>query len=69
MTQKELAYIEDAIGHESNIIKILQETLKNIQDENLQTFLEEELSGHKNTKEKLMNKLEVKANAWSIING
>ena len=63
MTQKELAYIEDAIGHESNIIKILQETLKNIQDENLQTFLEEELSGHKNTKEKLMNKLEVKANA------
>ena len=63
MTQKELAYIEDAIGHESNIIKILQETLKNIQDENLQTFLENELSEHKNTKERLMNKLEEKANA------
>lgn len=63
MTQKELAYIEDAIGHESNIIKILQETLKNIQDENLQTFLENELSEHKNTKERLLNKLEEKANA------
>lgn len=69
MTQKELAYIEDAIGHESNIIKILQETLKTIQDENLQTFLDNELSEHKNTKERLLNKLEEKANAWSIING
>ena len=33
MTQKELLYVEDAVGHETNIIKILQETIKNLQDE------------------------------------
>lgn len=62
MTQKELAYIEDAIGHESNIIKIIQETIKNIQDEKLVTFLETELSGHTKTKEQLISKLEEKVN-------
>ena len=60
MTQKELAYVEDAIGHESNIIKIIQESIKNIQDEKLVTFLETELSGHTKTKEQLINKLEEK---------
>lgn len=62
MTQKELAYVEDAIGHESNIIKILQETLKNTQNEEINNFLETELSEHVKTKEKLINKLEEKAN-------
>ena len=69
MTQKELAYIEDAVGHESNIIKILDETIKNIEDERLKNFLQTELSEHTKTKEKLICKLEEKANAWSIING
>ena len=27
MTQKELLYVEDAIGHEQNIIKIINESL------------------------------------------
>lgn len=62
MTQKELAYVEDAIGHESNIIKILQETLKNTQNEEINNFLETELSEHVKTKEKLISKLEEKAN-------
>ena len=62
MTQKELAYVEDAIGHESNIIKILQETIKNIQDENLISFLENKLETHVSMKQKLINKLEEKAN-------
>lgn len=62
MTQKELAYVEDAIGHESNIIKIIQETIKNLQNDNLISFLETELSGHVKTKEDLLTKLEEKAN-------
>lgn len=63
MTQKELLYLEDAIGHEKNIIKICEETLENLEDKNLISFLQKELEGHKNTKERLTNMLEVKANA------
>lgn len=62
MTQKELLYVEDAIGHENNIIKICEETLKQLQDNNLISFLENELEKHKQTKENLLNILEVKAN-------
>lgn len=69
MTQKELLYVEDAVGHETNIIKILQETIKNIEDENLISFLENKLETHTSMKEKLINKLEGIANVWSIING
>lgn len=64
MTQKELAYIEDAIGHEKNIISIIEESLKKLEDENLIDFLNQELNIHKDTKEKLLNMLEVKANEW-----
>ena len=63
MTQKELAYVEDAVGHEKNIIKILEETIKNIEDEKLKNFLQTELSEHNKTKEKLISKLEENANA------
>ena len=69
MTQKELLYVEDAVGHETNIIKILQETIKKIQDENLISFLENKLETHVSIKQELINKLEEKSNVWSIING
>lgn len=62
MTQKELAYVEDAIGHEKNIISIIEETLKNLENENLIVFLSKELETHKANKEKLLNMLEVKSN-------
>ena len=62
MTQKELLYVEDAIGHETNIIKILQETIKKLQNQNLISFLENELEKHVTTKQDLINKLEEKAN-------
>ena len=66
MTQKELSYVEDAIGHESNIIKIINEGIKNLEDENLITFMQDELNTHTAMKEKLMNLLEEKANEWSV---
>ena len=62
MTQKELAYFEDAVSHECNIIKILEVTKSNLQDEKLINFTENELNIHKNMKEKLMNLLEAKVN-------
>lgn len=62
MTQKELSYVEDAIGHEGNIIKIIDESVKNLQDEELITFMNEELNTHTTMKEKLMNLLEAKVN-------
>ena len=60
MTQKELSYFEDAIGHETSIISIITESIKNVEDQNLISFLENELSEHTQLKEKLMNKLEEK---------
>ena len=62
MTQKELAYVEDAIGHEKNIIAICQESIKHLQDESLITFIENEIPKHEETKGELMHMLEVKAN-------
>lgn len=62
MTQKELLYFEDAIGHEKNIIKIIENEISNIQDSNLKSFLQNELNNHTELKNKLMNKLEEKTN-------
>lgn len=62
MTQKELSYMEDAIGHETNIISICGESINLIDDENLVTFLNNEIAIHTQMKEKLMNMLEVKSN-------
>ncbi len=60
MTQKELLYIEDAIGHESNIIAICEDIISKLKDESLISFLESEVKRHKSMKKKLMNMLEVK---------
>ena len=62
MTQKELAYVEDAIGHETNIIKICEGLVKNMEEENLTTFINSEIEKHNTMKEKLLNLLEVKSN-------
>ncbi len=62
MTQKELSYLEDAIGHEKNIISIINESINMLSDDELKTFLENESEIHNNTLENLMNTLEAKAN-------
>ena len=58
MTQKELLYVEDAIGHEQNVGQIVMETIHLLQDKSLQTFLKSELKKHQATLAKLMNLLE-----------
>ncbi len=62
MTQKELLYFEDAIGHEGNIIKICEETIKSLNDESLISFMENELSVHVSLRDELMTMLEEKVN-------
>ena len=62
MTQKELLYLEDAYNHEKNIIKILEETINYLQDNELVAFLKSELKKHTNMQEKLLNLMEDKAN-------
>ena len=58
MTQKELAYFEDAVGHEENIIKILGESISLLEDEKTISFMESEKSEHLSRKEKLISYLE-----------
>lgn len=60
MTQKELLYIEDAIGHETNTIAILDESINMVEDEELKKFLKAEHKKHTNTKEKLLKFMEDK---------
>ena len=62
MTQKELLYLEDAIGHESSIITILDDSINSIEDNKLKAFLEKEYKSHEKMKQRLMNLLEAKAN-------
>ena len=62
MTQKELSYLEDAIGHENSIIKICSESITYLEDENLVDFMNEEIKNHSKVKTKLMKLMEVKAN-------
>lgn len=64
MTQKELLYFEDAVGHEGNIIKIIEAGLQNLEDENLVNFMNNELTKHNEAKQRLMNVLEAKQNEW-----
>ena len=64
MTQKELLYVEDAIGHEDNIIKIVTETINNLENDELKDFMDEKLNEHIAYKIELMNLLEDYANEW-----
>jgi len=57
MTQKELLYVEDAIGHEKNIISILKETLNYLESEELVNFIQKELEFHQERNDNLINLL------------
>lgn len=62
MTQKELSYIEDAIGHENNMIKICENIVSSLTDENLITFMDSEIKSHTNLRKELLKELEAKSN-------
>ena len=62
MTQKELLYLEDAISHEHILINICNETINNLEDEELISFIEDEINIHETNKNNLMKLLEDIAN-------
>lgn len=62
MTQKELLYLEDAIGHEKTIISVIAETINLLKDENLIDYMQGELDTHQDIHDKLMNVMEDMAN-------
>jgi len=62
MTQKELLYVEDAIGHEKTIIENIQDYINCLQDENLIEFMRKELKTHEKMKKDLIKLLESEAN-------
>ena len=62
MTEKELLYFEDAIGHTSNIIKLLNDFINKVEDEKIKTFIEEEREKIYTLKSNLINVLGGKAN-------
>lgn len=62
MTQKELLYLEDAVGHEQSIMQILEISIENLDDEELVSFLKEELRVHESINKKLLKKMEAISN-------
>lgn len=58
MTQKELLYLEDAVNHEQNVIAYLNDAITNVEDENLSSFLDDEIKVHDGICKKLVNILE-----------
>ena len=57
MTQKELLYAEDAVGHEKALSSILKSSITSIKDEDLKTFLQKEKEKHDAMEQKLMKTL------------
>ena len=62
MTQKELLYLEDAVGHEKNIVSVLTETINLLEDEDLIEFIREELEIHQDMEKNIEKLLEENAN-------
>ena len=64
MTQKELSYMEDAIKHEENMAAIIEKSIEMLEDEDLVSFMQDELKNHKKLHKELMTLMEEKANEW-----
>lgn len=62
MTQKELLYVEDAIGHERIIISLCEFMVDSFEDEDLVSFIKKECKKHESILEKLEYLLKEKAN-------
>lgn len=62
MTQKELLYVEDAIGHEKVLISNIEDYINCIQDEDLIEFMQKELKTHRKMKDEFIKLLESESN-------
>jgi hypothetical protein len=57
MTQKELLYVEDAIGHENSVIAYLEDAKDGLEDNSLVDYVVKEIRKHENMREKLIDLL------------
>ena len=55
MTQKELSYVEDAIAHEDILIKMLNETCKDLNDTDVIKFFDDEITIHEGKNHQVKN--------------
>jgi len=62
MTQKELLYMEDAIGHEQNLDTILTNYSDVVENKNLKSFLKKLAKKHQNLEKNLLKVMEEIAN-------
>ena len=62
MTQKELLYLEDAVGHEKNLISICEESINMLESDELISFFEQEKAIHEKLLDELIGALEDKSN-------
>lgn len=62
MTQKELLYMEDAIGHEQNLETIFTNFSNAVEDTELSSFIEKLAKKHQTLSEKLLKVMEEAAN-------
>ncbi len=62
MTQKELLYMEDAIGHEQNLETIFNNFSNELEDKNLASFIQKLAKKHLSLNEKLLKVMEELAN-------
>ena len=62
MTQKELLYLEDAVNHELSLAKICTDEVSHLKDQNLISFINNEINVHKEIHDALLNLLKEEAN-------
>ena len=62
MTQKDLLYLEDAVEHEKSIIKLCNDFITKLDDNNLSVFMNEQIEIHKELENKLESFLKENAN-------
>lgn len=62
MTQKELLYMEDAIGHEQNLETIFNNFSNELEDKSLVSFIQKSAKKHHSLSEKLLKVMEDTAN-------
>lgn len=61
MTQKELLYVEDAIGHENCMLHYLNDMIQNLSDKALLTSINKQIKIHEGMLSKLKKLLEDEA--------
>ena len=62
MTQKELLYVEDDINHEKNMVKILNDKINELEDNQLVDYINQEIKDHKKQQKELERLLEDTSN-------